>query len=219
MTTQITESYNKIISSIPDGVTLVAVSKTKPSESINELYKEGQRIFGENRVEELVEKHNQLPKDIKWHMIGHLQSKKVKKIAGFIDLVHSVDSFKLLIEINKQAKVKGRTIYCLLQFHIAQESSKYGLTLKEGIELINSDQFNALQNIKIVGVMGMATFTSDKNIVQSEFESLKNISNEVIKSLPDAKQISMGMSNDFQQAIDAGSTMIRVGSTIFGRRN
>lgn len=219
MTHQLTENLTRIKTSLPKEVTLVAVSKTKPVSSIEAVYQAGQRIFGENRVEELVEKYQLLPKDIEWHMIGHLQSKKVKKIAPFISLIHSVDSFKLLQEINKHAKNNRRIINCLLQFHIAQEETKYGLTLEQALTFINTNEFKQLENISIVGVMGMATFSSDEQLVREEFKKLKNISKEINKTLANAKIISMGMSNDYLAAIQEGSTMIRVGSSIFGSRN
>ena len=218
MKVNLTENYNTIKAELPSRVKLVAVSKTKPAKDILTLYNEGQRIFGENRVEELVTKHELLPKEIKWHMIGHLQSKKVKKIAPFIELIHSVDSFKLLKEINKQAKKQNRVISCLLQFHIAEEDSKYGFSLESGIEIIKNPDFQNLKNITIEGVMGMATFTENKEQIQKEFKNLKNISDEIKLHLPDAKEISMGMSGDYLTAIEEGSTMIRVGSTIFGKR-
>lgn len=219
MTDQLTSNLTRIKTSLPRKVTLVAVSKTKPVSSIEAIYQAGQRIFGENRVEELVEKHGLLPKDIEWHMIGHLQSKKVKRIAPFISLIHSVDSFKLLQEINKHAKINNRIIDCLLQFHIAQEETKYGLNLEEAKTLINSDEFKQLKNIAISGVMGMATFSSNEELIRKEFKKLKNISLEINKILANAKIISMGMSNDYNTAIEEGSSMIRVGSSIFGSRN
>ena len=208
---------------IPSDVTLVAVSKTKPNSSILEAYEEGQRIFGENKVQECVEKQEALPKDIKWHLIGHLQTNKVKYIAPFIELIHAVDSFKLLKEINKQAKKNKRTIDCLLQFHIAQEESKFGLSFVEAQELLSTPEFIELQNISITGVMGMATFTDNEEQVREEFQALENYFN-VIKShffkFNDAfETISMGMSGDYQLAIEEGSTMVRVGSSIFGGRN
>ncbi|MEN8928271.1 MAG: YggS family pyridoxal phosphate-dependent enzyme [Flavobacteriales bacterium] len=218
MKENLVENLKNIESKIPKNVVLVAVSKTKPMESIVILYEAGQRVFGENRVEELVEKHENLPKDIDWHMIGHLQSKKVKKIASFIGLVHAVDSLKLLEEINKQAKRHERKIDCLLQFHIAQEESKYGLTIEIFRELIALNSFEKLQNITIKGVMGMATFTSDKNQVRKEFQTLKRLSKEVKTHFEKADIISMGMSGDFLTAIEEGSNMVRVGSSIFGAR-
>ena len=213
------ENYIEIKNSLPEEVTLVAVSKTKPKQLIQELYDLGQRIFGENRIEELVTKSIDLPKDIQWNMIGHLQSKKVKKIASFITLIHSVDSFKLLKEIDKEAKKNNRTIDCLLQFHIAQEETKYGFELEEVVDIINSKDFEELKNIQIKGVMGMATFTNNTNIVREEFKKLKIISEKIKSYFPTASTISMGMSGDYKLAIEEGSTMIRVGSSIFGSRN
>ncbi len=219
MKNKLIHNYKKVISSIPKSVTLVAVSKTKPKKDIELLYSEGQRIFGENRVEELVDKYDNLPKDIKWHMIGHLQSKKVKKIAPFISLIHSVDSFKLLKEIDKQAKKNDRIINCLLQFHIAEEESKYGLSLKMGLNMIKSTEFQSLNSINIEGVMGMATFTDDIEQIRAEFKKLKKISNTIQQNLINTKEISMGMSGDYHTAIEEGSTIIRIGSTLFGARN
>lgn len=219
MNNYLIENLNKVKTSIPNEVTLVAVSKTKPISDLELLYHAGQRIFGENRVEELFEKHEALPKDIKWHMIGHLQSKKVKKIAPFVRLIHGVDSIKLLHEINKQAKKNNRIINCLLQFHIAKEETKYGLSLDEFNKLIETNQFDDLSSISINGVMGMATFTQDKNQIRKEFQSLTNISKIVKQQFQNANTISMGMSGDYILAIEEGSTMVRVGSSIFGNRN
>jgi pyridoxal phosphate enzyme (YggS family) len=218
MNQPLVDNLEKIKSSLPTSITLVAVSKTKPISDIEILYQAGQRIFGENRVEELVEKQAALPKDIEWHMIGHLQSKKVKKITPFISLIHGVDSMKLLQEIDKQGKKNERVIDCLLQFHIANEETKYGLNLNEFNEFLAIKQFDELTNISIKGVMGMATFTQDQAVVREEFQSLTNISNIVKKQFPDAAIISMGMSGDYKLAIEEGSTMIRVGSSIFGVR-
>lgn len=218
MNEYLVNNLEKIKSKLSESVTLVAVSKTKPIPDIEILYQAGQRVFGENRVEELVEKHSALPKDIDWHMIGHLQSKKVKKIAPFIGLIHGVDSIKLLQEINKQAKINERVIECLLQFHIAQEDSKYGLSLNVFKELIKNNDFDGLKNIAIKGVMGMATFTEDKSVIREEFKSLKTTSEKVKEQFADANIISMGMSGDYQIAIEEGSTMVRVGSSIFGSR-
>ncbi len=205
------------------GATLVAVSKTKPQEQILEIYNQGQRIFGENRVPELVEKHEALPKDIEWHMIGHLQSNKVKYMASFVSLIHSVDNFKLLKEINKQAQKHDRTIRCLLQFKIAREETKTGFDLESGIEMLESSEYSDLKNIQICGVMGMATFTDNEDQVRSEFQKLKGIY-EQLKSgffaeAEEFSEISMGMSGDFKLAIEEGSTMVRIGSLIFGNRN
>ncbi len=201
-------------------VCLVAVSKTKPNEAILDLYNQGQRIFGENRVQELVSKWESLPKDIEWHAIGHLQRNKVKYIAPFVNLIHAVDSKSLLEEINKQAKKNERSISVLLQFHIATEDSKFGLVLNEAIEILTDKiQFT---NIEFSGVMGMATFTNDKNQVRTEFNTLKNYFDELKEKFfsNDEKfsEISMGMSGDYKIAIDAGSTMVRIGSLLFGAR-
>lgn len=218
----IKDNLLEIKNNLPEQVTLVAVSKTKPNEAILEAYKVGQRIFGENRVQELVEKHETLPKDIEWHMIGHLQSKKVKFIAPFVTLIHGVDSLKLLIEINKKAKQNERVIPCLLQIHIAQEQSKFGLDQDELNELLSSNEFKTMENIEIHGLMGMATFTSEIETIKKEFSLLKSIFDETkklhFKNSDNFKTISMGMSGDYKIAIDCGSTMVRVGSSIFGGR-
>jgi len=218
----ISENLKEVQASIPSDVTLVAVSKTKPNESILEAYNNGQRCFGENKVQELCEKQIDLPKDIEWHFIGHLQSKKVRQIAPFISLIHAVDSLKLLMEINKQALKNNRTINCLLQFHIATEQSKFGLSFEEVREILESDSFVELQNISITGIMGMATFTSNENQIKEEFQALENYFN-VLKSHyfkfnDNFQHISMGMSGDYKIAIEEGSTMVRVGSSIFGSR-
>ncbi len=206
----------------PTQTTLVAVSKTKPVSRIQQMYEEGQRIFGENRVQELVEKEAVLPKDIEWHQIGHLQTNKVKYIAPFVSLIHAVDSLKLLKEINKQAAKNERIIDCLLQFHIAEESSKFGFDEAEMKEVLNSSDFKNLANIRIVGVMGMATFTSDEEQVALEFRYLKDIfdrlKNSFFSSQDSFKEVSMGMSGDYQLAIAEGSTMVRIGSLLFGSR-
>ena len=208
-------NLNTILQSIPKEVTLVAVSKTRQNSAIIEAYQIGQRIFGENKVQELVQKFEELPKDINWHMIGHLQTNKVKYIAPFVSLIHGVDSVKLLKEINKRAKQNNRVIDCLLQVHIATESTKFGFDIPELNNAINST--NEYQNIRIVGLMGMATFTDNKQQVIQEFSSLKivfdTVKNEHITIL------SMGMSGDYQLAIEQGSNMVRVGSAIFEHRN
>jgi pyridoxal phosphate enzyme (YggS family) len=207
---------------IGEEVTLVAVSKTKPIEDITEAYKAGQRIFGENKVQELVGKYETLPKDIQWHLIGHLQSNKVKYIAPFVALIHSVDSLKLLIEINKQALKNERMIDCLLQFHVATEETKFGLNLTEAKELLRSPDYNMMQNIRIVGIMGMASFTENQELIHQEFQTLKSQFTELkqneFSSNEAFTEISMGMSGDYQIAIEEGSTMIRLGSTLFGTR-
>ncbi|WP_304068626.1 YggS family pyridoxal phosphate-dependent enzyme [Pedobacter glucosidilyticus] len=205
-----------------EDVKLIAVSKTKPVEDIMEAYLAGQRLFGENHVQELVEKHEALPKDIEWHLIGHLQTNKVKYIAPFIHLIHSVDSLKLLQEINKQAAKNNRVINCLLQVYIADEETKYGLGFDEVIDLLRSDEFASLQNIKIVGLMGIATNSDNEKQIKEEFYELKTLFDGIKTSYfrkdDGFKEISMGMSTDYKIAIEQGSTMIRIGSDIFGKR-
>jgi len=215
----IKKQLQQLKSVLPKQVTLVAVSKTKPVHDLMKAYDVGQRIFGENKVQEMVEKHQQMPKDIQWHMIGHVQRNKVKYMAPFVDLIHGVDSLKLLTEINKQALKNNRCINGLLQIKIAAEDSKFGMTKNDAIQLIKSSEFKNLKNIKIKGVMGMATFTDDQNKIRKEFETLKSTFSE-LKSIEDSMHIiSMGMSGDYPLAIESGSTMIRVGSHIFGARN
>uniref|UniRef100_UPI004049074A YggS family pyridoxal phosphate-dependent enzyme n=1 Tax=Gelidibacter sp. TaxID=2018083 RepID=UPI004049074A len=218
----IKENLLKIKSSIPEHVILVAVSKTKPVSDLLEAYNAGQRVFGENKIQEMVEKYEQMPKDIEWHMIGHVQSNKVKYMAEFVSLIHGVDNYKLLEEINKQAKKHNRIIDCLLQIKIAEEDSKFGMTSEEAQTILQSEDFSQLKNVCIVGVMGMATFTDNEAQIASEFSYLKATFEE-LKRLQTAncklQTISMGMSGDYQLAIECGSTMIRVGSHIFGERN
>lgn len=199
---------------LADNVHLVAVSKTKPNELIIEAYGAGQRIFGENKVQELVEKEESLPKDIEWHMIGHLQTNKVKYIAPFVSLIHAVDSKKLIKEINKRAKQNNRVIPCLVQVHIAQEESKFGLDKDGVIEILKTD----FPNVSIVGLMGMATYTDNKNQVRKEFKCLKDSYDELKESQPNFSILSMGMSGDYSIAIEEGSNMVRIGSSIFGER-
>jgi pyridoxal phosphate enzyme (YggS family) len=215
----IKDNLNKINSELPSGVTLVAVSKTKPNEDILEAYNTGHRIFGENKVQEMVAKWEALPKDIEWHMIGHVQRNKVKYMAEFVALIHGVDSLKLLKEIDKQAKKHDRVIPCLLQMHIAEEDTKFGLDDSELEDLLQSEAFKAMENIKIVGLMGMATFTSDENQVRKEFAHLKSVFEKLRQKLPEISILSMGMSGDYALAIEEGSTMVRIGSSIFGARN
>lgn len=215
----IKDNLYSIKSELPEGVTLVAVSKTKPNEDILEAYEAGQRVFGENKVQEMVQKWEDLPKDIEWHMIGHVQRNKVKYMAEFVSLIHGVDSPRLLKEINKQAKKYDRIIPCLLQIHIAEEDTKFGLDKAELEELIESDAFKAMENVKIVGLMGMATFTDDKSQVRREFAQLKSMFDDLTSKLKDITILSMGMSGDYQIAIEEGSTMVRIGSSIFGARN
>jgi len=218
----IAENLQHIKASLPEQVTLVAVSKTKSVSEIMEAYNAGQRIFGENKIQEMVDKEAEMPKDIQWHMIGHVQRNKVKYMAEFVSLVHGVDNFKLLKEIDKQAKKHDRTINCLLQIKIADEDSKFGMTFQAAQDILRSEAFSALKNVAIVGVMGMATFTEDTAQIEQEFKRLKTIFDDLNNlELGSFKLeiISMGMSGDYHTAIDCGSTMIRVGSSIFGERN
>jgi pyridoxal phosphate enzyme (YggS family) len=218
----ITQNLLSIQASLPKNVCLVAVSKTKPIDLIQEAYNAGQRVFGENKVQELVEKHELLPKDIEWHMIGHLQTNKVKYIAPFINLIHAVDSLKLLKEINKQAIRNNRVINCLIQIHVAREESKFGFNFEEIHELFSSNEFTELQNISIVGVMAMATNTSNTEQISDEFRTVENyfhiLKSHFFKFNPAFNIISTGMSNDYKIAIEEGSTMVRIGSSIFGTR-
>ncbi|KGL60830.1 MULTISPECIES: YggS family pyridoxal phosphate-dependent enzyme [unclassified Polaribacter] len=213
----------RIQKSVPKNVTLVAVSKTKPISDLQEAYDAGQRIFGENKIQEMAEKFDALPKDIQWHMIGHLQSNKVKYMAHFVDLIHGVDKLKTLKEINKQAKKHNRIINCLLQAKIAKEDTKFGLSFDEIEAVIGSEEISDLENIKIVGFMGMATFTDNQEQLKKEFLSLKSFFDtqklRALASNCELKILSMGMSGDYPLAIENGSTMIRVGSSIFGNRN
>ncbi len=218
----IAENLLHIKASLPHNVTLVAVSKTKPVPDLMEAYHAGQRIFGENKIQEMTEKHEEMPKDIEWHMIGHVQSNKVKFMAPYVSLVHGVDSLKLLEEINKQAQKNNRVIDCLLQMHIAEEETKFGLDEKELFDMIQSDAFKSLRNICVRGLMGMASFTENKEQVKAEFTSLKATFDQLQGF--NAENISpfilsMGMSGDYNEAIECGSTMIRIGSSIFGERN
>ncbi|OBX22847.1 MULTISPECIES: YggS family pyridoxal phosphate-dependent enzyme [Bizionia] len=203
----------------PEHVTLVAVSKTKPNSDIMEAYDAGQRVFGENKIQEMADKFEALPKDISWHMIGHVQRNKVKYMASFVNLIHGMDSFKLLKEINKQAKKETRVIDCLLQIKIAEEDAKFGMAKVDAINMLQSDAFKELQNVRITGVMGMATFTDDQKQVTAEFNRLKTIFDELKTLHSNLEIISMGMSGDYELAINCGSNMIRVGSSIFGERN
>jgi len=217
----IASNLNTIKTSLPEHVTLVAVSKTKPVSDLMQAHEAGQRIFGENKIQEMVDKYEEMPKDIQWHMIGHVQSNKVKFMAPFVSLIHGVDSLKLLQEINKQALKNNRIIDCLLQIHIAEEETKFGLDENELNELLSSSEFKEMKNIRILGLMGMATFTEDQNQIKKEFihlktifDSIQSIENENLK----LNTISMGMSGDYLLAIECGSTMVRIGSSIFGGR-
>ena len=214
----ISNSLKNIKQDLPNHVTLVAVSKTKPNAHLIEAYEVGQRIFGENKIQEMTQKWEDLPKDIEWHMIGHVQTNKVKYMAEYVALVHGVDSFKLLKEINKQAKKHHRTINCLLQVHIAEEETKFGLDKTELLELLNSDEFNALKNIKVIGLMGMATFTDNEVQVRKEFKALYALFKDAKTIVNSLDTVSMGMSGDYKIAIEEGSTMVRIGSSIFGSR-
>jgi len=213
------KNLQNIKSKLPENVTLVAVTKTKPIIDLQEAYDAGQRVFGENKIQEMAEKFDALPKDIQWHMIGHLQSNKVKYMAHFVDLIHGVDKLKTLKEINKQAKKHDRVINCLLQVKIAKEETKFGFSFEEIRATLSSEELKELENIKIVGFMGMATFTDDKKQLEEEFSSLKNLFDQLKTQHSSIETLSMGMSGDYQLAIENGSTMIRVGSSIFGQRN
>ena len=209
----------KILDDLPKEISLVAVSKTKSNEEIMEAYEAGQRIFGENKIQEMALKWSELPKDIEWHMIGHVQTNKVKYMGEFVSLIHGVDSLKLLKEINKQAIKHNRKINCLLQMHIAQEQTKFGLNETELFELIGSEEFGNLKNLKIKGLMGMATFTDNEEQIAKEFSYLYSIYSKLKNRIPDVNVLSMGMSGDYKIAIQRGSTMVRIGSSIFGIRN
>lgn len=213
------QNLNNLTELIPKNVKLVAVSKTKPIRAIQEAYDAGQRDFGENRIQEMVDKHKELPKDIEWHMIGHLQRNKVKYMAHFVHLIHGVDSFKTLKEIDKQAKKHDRIINCLLQARIAREETKFGLTFNEIENILVSDELQELNNIKIVGLMGMASFTEDTDQINKEFKDLNSFFIKLKAQNSELNTLSIGMSGDYKIAIENGSTMIRVGSAIFGSRN
>lgn len=215
----ITQAIQKIKETIPSHVTLVAVSKTKPLSDIEEAYRAGQRVFGENKIQEMVTKWEALPKDIAWHMIGHVQRNKVKYMAPFVHLIHAIDSLKLLQEVNKQAEKNNRVINCLLQIKIAKEDSKFGMSSDEATHLLNTLSETPLPHVNIVGLMGMATFTSDTAQITEEFQFLKTTFETLSTLFPSLQTLSMGMSGDYEIAIENGSNMIRIGSTIFGARN
>lgn len=219
----IADRLNRIIQNLPEGVRLAAVSKTHSPEEIMEAYQAGQRCFAENKAQELAAKYPVLPADIEWHFIGHLQTNKVKYITPFVAMIHSVDSLRLLQAINREANKNDRIIPCLLQFHIAGEETKFGLSPEEADYLLRSAEFRVLQNIRIAGVMGMATFTEDWQQVRTEFRNLKNIFDRLKRDFfsedPHFREISMGMSDDYSIAIEEGSTLVRIGSSIFGARN
>jgi pyridoxal phosphate enzyme (YggS family) len=219
---EISNQLKKLKETLPESCTLIAVSKTKPSSDVLEAYQSGHLDFGENKVQELTQKADELPKDIRWHMIGHLQRNKVKYIAPFVHLIHGVDSLKLLKEIDKQAKKVDRVIDCLLQMHIAEEDTKFGLDKDELNEILNGEQLKEMTNVCVVGMMGMATFTEDEQRVRREFNSLKSSFDEIKNSDHTNVQmniLSMGMSSDYKIAIEEGSNMVRIGSAIFGARN
>ena len=219
----VSENLLKIKSTLPESVTLVAVSKTKPVSDIQEAYDAGHRTFGENYPQEMRDKHEVLPQDIQWHFIGHLQTNKIKYIIPYVTLIHSIDSANLLEAVNKEAKKHERVVDCLLQFHIALEETKFGLDLDEARQLLDSEAFKTMENVRICGVMGMATFTNDEAEVRKEFKYLKEIfdtlKTEYFANQPQFKEISMGMSEDYLIAIEEGATIVRVGSKIFGARN
>ncbi len=218
----IAENIDLVKSHLSAHVQLIAVSKTKPVEMLMEAYNHGQRAFGENKVQEMTAKYEAMPKDIEWHFIGHLQTNKIKYMASFVHLIHGVDSFKLLKAINTEARKASRVISCLLQFHIAEEETKFGLSWEEAKEMLQSDEFAQLENVKVCGVMGMATFTDDETQIRKEFASLKHhfdrLKTIYFSENGAFKDISMGMSGDYQIAVEEGSTMVRIGSTIFGER-
>lgn len=218
----ITNNLKQICCELPEGVRLVAVSKFHPNEAIEEAYRAGQRIFGESKVQEMTDKHESLPKDIEWHFIGHLQTNKIKYMAPYVAMIHGIDSYKLLVEVNKQATKAGRIINCLLQLHIAQEETKFGFSFDECREMLTSGEWRTLTNIRICGLMGMATNTDSEEQIAKEFRSLSDFFNELktdfFANQPDFRELSMGMSHDYPIAIATGSTLVRVGSKIFGER-
>lgn len=213
----IAQNLQSIKSQLPENVTLVAVSKTKPVTDLMQAYDAGQRVFGENKIQEMTDKFEQMPKDIDWHMIGHVQSNKVKYMASYVALVHGVDSLKLLSEINRQAQKNNRVIDCLLQLYIAEEETKFGLDHDELRELLSSDEFHAMKHVRIRGLMGMATFTTDQQQIRKEFDHLKMVF-DTFATEYQFDTLSMGMSGDYRIAISSGSNMVRIGSSIFGSR-
>jgi PLP dependent protein len=215
---ELATNLRRIREELGDKTVLIAVSKTKPPEMIMEAYEAGQRVFGENKVQEMTAKQGQLPADIEWHLIGHLQSNKVKYIAPFVTLIHSVDSFKLLKEIHRQGEKCSRVIPCLLQIHIAEEETKFGLSYPEAEELLRSDEVKSLGNVLVTGLMGMATNTGDMDVVRREFRTLKSFYDRLRRDFPSFSVLSMGMTSDYRVAIEEGSTHVRIGSAIFGSR-
>ena len=215
----ISENIKKYQDALPNNTTLVAVSKTKPVSSLLQAYNAGQRIFGENKIQEMTSKWEEMPKDIKWHMIGHVQTNKVKYMAPFVDLIHTVDSLKLLKEINKQAAKNQRVIKCLLQIKIAEEEHKFGLKQEDAMQLLDKDIQATLPHVSIVGLMGMASFTDNKTQIEKEFKTLSILHQKCVTQHPQLSVLSMGMSSDYTLALEHGSTMVRIGSSIFGARN
>ncbi|MCJ7466267.1 MAG: YggS family pyridoxal phosphate-dependent enzyme [Maribacter sp.] len=215
----ITENLLYIKKTMPEGVTLVVVTKTKPITAIMEAYNAGHRIFGENKIQEMTEKMEKLPKDVQWHMIGHVQRNKVKYMAAYVTLIHGVDTLKLLQEIDRQAKNYQRKINCLLQVHIAEEETKFGMDHRELFELVASGKLDKLTNTNVIGLMGMATYTENKEQIRREFKHLKQLFDTMKTRIPGISVLSMGMSADYSIAIEEGSTMVRIGSAIFGARN
>lgn len=213
----ISENIKKYREELND-VTLVAISKTKPASDLLEAYNAGQRTFGENKIQEMTEKWEELPKDIEWHMVGHVQRNKVKYMAPYVGLIHAVDSLKLLKEINKEAKKNNRVIKCLLQIKIADEDSKFGISAEEAEAILKSEKLAEMENVKVTGLMGMATFTEDEEQVKKEFQYLKSVFDEFQKQFKELETLSMGMSGDYKIAVECGSTMVRIGSAIFGER-
>lgn len=223
MNSTIHQNLQRVLSSLPNGVRLVAVSKFHPIESLREAYESGQRIFGESKVQEMTQKYEALPKDIEWHFIGHLQTNKVKYIVPYVTLIHGVDSFKLLSEINRQGEKNGRVISCLLQMHVAREETKFGFSLNECRQMLAEEEWKKFTHVKICGIMGMASNTDDENLVRDEFKTLHDIFCEIqqkhFSTDEDFKELSMGMSHDYPWAVEEGATLVRVGSMIFGDRN
>ena len=219
----IKENLDKVRSTLTDEVRLIAVSKTKPVEMLQEAYDAGQRLFGENKALEMRDKHAVLPQDIEWHFIGHLQTNKIKYIAEYVSMIHSIDSLHLLEAVDKEAEKHGRVIDCLLQFHIATEETKFGLDMGEAVELLESAEYAAMQHVRIVGVMGMATNTDNLDLVRQEFRTLhgyyEQLKTKYFDGRPEFKEVSMGMSHDYQIAMEEGATLVRIGSTIFGARD
>ena len=219
----IKENLAKVNSTLADGVKLIAVSKTKPVEDLQEAYDAGQRLFGENKALEMRDKHAVLPQDIEWHFIGHLQTNKIKYIASYVKLIHSIDSLYLLEAVDKEAKKHDRVIDCLLQFHIATEETKFGLDMNEAVALLESPEYAALEHIRIVGVMGMATNTDNRDLIRQEFRTLRSyrdlLAEKYFQGHPEFKELSMGMSHDYDIAMEEGATLVRIGSTIFGARD